>query len=166
MKQLFHLFVFVSSWFLAQALLAQSPTVTSQLLAQRVETVDGKTILKPASEGKPGDAIEYSGTYRNGSASGVEKLLATIPVPPGTTFIGGSAKPAQGEASTDGTRFAAMPLVRVVSQPDGSKRKEAVPLSEYRALRWEVGTLKPGGSAQVSLRVRIDEPPATSSAKL
>lgn len=150
---------------LGQAVLAQSPTVSSQLFAQRVELVDGKTVLKPADEGRPGDVLQYSGTYRNGGTAPVDKLLATVPVPPGTTFIASSAEPAQAQASTDGTRFAPMPLVRSVRRPDGSERKEPVPLAEYRALRWDVGTLAAGRSAVVSLRVRIDAPAAASGAK-
>ena len=127
--------------------------------------VDGKAVLKSAAEGKPGDVIEYSSTYRNGGTAAVAKLLATMPVPPGTTFIAGSAEPAQAQASTDGTRFAPMPLTRTVRQPDGSERKEPVPLTEYRALRREIGTLAAGGSAVLSLRVRIDLPAAALPAK-
>ncbi|OYZ02020.1 MAG: hypothetical protein B7Y42_02965, partial [Polaromonas sp. 28-63-22] len=67
-----------------------------------------------------------------------------------------------------GVVFAAMPLMRSVRQPDGSQRSEAVPLADYRALRWNVGTLAAGRSAVVSLRVRIDAPataaPAAKSA--
>ena len=150
---------------LGQVALAQSPTVSSQLLAQRVELVEGKAVLKPAAEGRPGDILQYSGTYRNGGTAPVDKLQATVPVPAGTTFIAGSAEPAQAQASTDGTRFAPMPLVRSVRQPDGSERKEPVPLAEYRALRWDIGTLAAGRSAVVSLRVRIDAPAAVPGAK-
>jgi hypothetical protein len=53
-----------------------------------------------------------------------------------------------------------MPLMRTVKQPDGKERKETVPLAEYRALRWEIGTLAAGSSTVVSLRVRIDAPAA------
>jgi hypothetical protein len=148
---------------LGQAAIAQGSAVTSKLVAQRVEMVDGKAVLKPAGEGKPGEIIEYSGTYSNGGAAAVDKLLATIPVPVGTSYIAGSSNPALAQASTDGARFAPMPLMRSVKQPDGSERKESVPLSDYRAVRWEVGTLAPGGNAVVSLRVRIDAPVVPAS---
>lgn len=137
---------------------AQTPGVTSQLLAERVATVDGKTVLQPAGQGKPGDLIQYSATYRNAGPAGAEKLLATVPVPAGTSLEAGSVQPAQAQASTDGTVFAPMPLSRMVKQADGSLRKEAVPLSEYRALRWEIGSLPAGRSTVVSLRTRIDSP--------
>ena len=142
---------------------AQS-AVTSTLAAQRVELVDGKPVLRPAAQSKPGDVIEYSSTYKNGGTSSADKLQATVPVPAGTTLIAGSAEPALALASTDGVGFAPMPLMRSVRQPDGSQRSEAVPLADYRALRWNVGTLAAGGSAAVSLRVRIDAPATATAA--
>ena len=165
MKPRLSLCFFAASLVLGQAALAQSPAITSSLTAQKVEMLQGKSVLKPAAKGSPGDVIEYSGTYRNVSAAGVNKLQATVPVPPGTTFIADSAQPAQAQASTDSTRFAPMPLMRTVKQPDGKEHKEAVPLAEYRALRWEIGSLAAGGSAVVSLRTRIDAPATSTSAK-
>lgn len=158
MKPNLYFCIFAMCLGLGQAAMAQGTAVTSKLVAQRVEMVDGKAVVKPAGEGKPGEIIEYSGTYRNGGTAAVDKLLATIPVPVGTSFIAGSSNPALAQASTDGTRFAPMPLIRTVRQSDGSERKEPVPLSDYRAVRWEVGTLSPGSSSVVSLRVRIDSP--------
>ncbi|MBH2009229.1 MAG: DUF11 domain-containing protein [Xanthomonadaceae bacterium] len=165
MKHLLGFCFFAASLAIGQGAWAQSPAVTSTLTAQRVEMVEGKQVLKPAAQSKPGEVIEYSGTYRNAGTAAVSQLQATVPVPAGTTLMAASAQPAQAQASTDGTRFAPMPLTRMVRQPDGSERKEAVPLAEYRALRWEIGTLAAGGSAVVSLRVRIDSPLAVSSTK-
>lgn len=149
---------------LSQVTLAQSNAVRSQLLAQRVDKVDGKDVLTPATEGKPGDTLQYSGTYRNTGAVAVNKLFATIPVPPGTTFIFGSAEPVPAQASIDGVQFAPTPLMRAIKQADGSERKVAVPMSQYRALRWDVGTLAGGTSTVVKLQVRIDAPLVTSVA--
>lgn len=165
MKSALKLCIFAVGLVFGQAVLAQASPVSSQLLAQRVEMVGGKPVLKPAGDGKPGDVLQYSATYRNTSAAAAGKLLATIPVPPGTTFIAASAEPAQALASTDGTVFAPMPLTRMVKQADGSVRKEPVPLADYRALRWETGTLAAGASTVVSLRVRIDSPAVALAAK-
>jgi uncharacterized repeat protein (TIGR01451 family) len=155
----------VAGVILAQAGYAQSPSVTSTLAAKRVETVSGKVVLNPADSGKPGDLVEYTGTWRNAGRNGVEKLVATIPVPAGTTFVAGTAHPASAQASTDGTRFAALPLMRAVRQPDGTTRQEPVPLSEYRYVRWELGTLAAGADAVVKLRVRIDADATATAAK-
>ena len=142
----------------SQAVLAQGTSVRSQLVAQRIDRVDEKDVLTSATEGKPGDTLQYSGTYRNMSAVAVNKLVATIPVPLGTTLIAGSAEPPPAQASLDGTRFAPAPLMRTVKQADGSERTVAVPMSQYRALRWDVGTLSGGASTVVKLQVHIDAP--------
>lgn len=165
MRSIWKFGVVAAGLVMAQMALAQSSPVTSQLLAQRVEMVAGKPVLKAAGDGKPGDVLQYSATYRNTGATTAGKLLATVPVPPGTTFIAASAEPAQAQASTDGTTFAPMPLTRLVKQADGSTRKEPVPLADYRALRWEIGSLPAGATSVVSLRVSIDSPAVVSAAK-
>ena len=155
----------VAGLLLAQSAWAQSPSVTSTLQAQRVDVVAGNAVRKPADAGKPGDVVEYTGTYRNVGTTAAGKLLATIPVPVGTTFVDGSVAPAGAQASTDGVRFAAMPLLRTVRQADGSTRQEPLPLAEYRYLRWELGSLAAGGEAVVRLRVRIDSAAETASVR-
>lgn len=135
-------------------------SVSSSLTAQRVELETGKTVMKPATVSKPGDVIAYTGTYRNSGTSVASKLVAIIPVPAGTTLVAGSAEPPKAQASTDGTRFSDMPLMRTVKLPNGTSRTEAVPLVEYRALRWEIGTLGPAATSEVGLRVRVDAPEA------
>ena len=165
MKPILKLCMFAAGLALGQAVWAQASPVSSQLLAQRVDMVAGKPVLKPAGDGKPGETLQYTATYRNTGTAAAAKLLATVPVPPGTTFIAASAEPAQAQASTDGTTFAPMPLTRMVKQADGSTRKEPVPLADYRALRWEIGTLPAGATTVVSLRTRIDAPVVASAAK-
>ena len=146
-----------AAWAQGPAATTAAPSVTSKLTAQRVEIVDGKTVLKPATDGKPGQVIEYSGTYQNVGGAGVSKLLATVPVPMGTTYVAGSAEPALGvQASIDGVRFAPVPLMRRIRAADGTERREAVPLSDYRALRWEIASLAPQASIEVKMRVSID----------
>jgi uncharacterized repeat protein (TIGR01451 family) len=165
MKPLLSFCLFAASLALGQTVMAQSPAITSTLTAQRVEMVEGKAVLKPAAQGKPGDVIEYSGTYHNTSAGAVAKLQAIVPVPPGTTYVADSARPAQVQASVDGASFAPVPLMRTVKQPDGRERKEPVPLAEYRALRWDIGTLAAGAKSLVSLRVSIDSSGSSAGAK-
>ena len=142
---------------------AQSPAVTTVLQASRVDLVDGKSVRKPAESGRPGDLLEYAGTYRNVSKAPVEKLAATIPIPTGTTFVASSADPAGAQASTDGVRFAAMPLTRAVRQADGTTRQEPVPLADYRFVRWDLGTLPAAAERVVRLRVRIDAAETTAA---
>lgn len=155
----------VAGLLLAQSAWAQSPSVTSTLQAHRVDVVAGNAVRKAADAGTPGDVVEYVGTYRNVGTTAAGRLLATIPVPVGTTFVEGSVAPAGAQASTDGVHFAAMPLLRAVRQPDGSTRQEPLPLTAYRYLRWDLGSLAPGGEAAVRLRVRIDSAPETATAR-
>jgi uncharacterized repeat protein (TIGR01451 family) len=165
MRSILKIGILAAGFILSQAALAQkASSVSSQLLAQRVDVVAGKPVLSPASEIKPGDVLQYSATYKNTAATPAAKLLATLPVPPGTTLVQASAEPTQAMASTDGNTFAPMPLTRTVKQADGSTRKEPVPLIEYRALRWDIGALPAGASTVVSLRVRIDNNPVVALA--
>jgi uncharacterized repeat protein (TIGR01451 family) len=136
---------------------AQSAQVTSQLQVERVESVDGKTVLKPAQVSKPGDVLEYRITYTNQTTSAVSHLVADLPIPAGTTLIAGSELPAEALASTDGVNFAPLPLTRMERQADGSERKVAVPIEQYRMLRWNLGTLGAGKSAQAQARMRVND---------
>jgi uncharacterized repeat protein (TIGR01451 family) len=149
---------------LAQGAAAQQPSVSSSLVAQRVVAAGGTFKLEPADSARPGDVIQYSVTYTNHGANAVQGLVASLPIPAGTSYIAGSALPAATEASTDGRHFAALPLQRSVRQPDGSLRTEAVPATEYRALRWNLGALAAGQSAEVRARVQVAANAAASAA--
>ena len=141
---------------------AQPAQITSELRVERVEIVDGKTVFKPAQVSKPGDVLEYRVKYINRSASAATGLVANLPIPAGTTLVARSELPPGVLASTDGAHFAPPPLMRAVGQPDGSERQVPVPIEEYRALRWNLGTLAAGQSEQVQARVRVNTalPPA------
>jgi uncharacterized repeat protein (TIGR01451 family) len=145
---------------------AQTAPITSELQVQKVETVDGNTVFKPAQLSKPGDVLEYRVSYTNHSSAAVNGLVANLPIPVGTTLEDKSQLPPNAQASIDGTSFAPLPLMRRVKQADGSEQQQPVPLSEYRALRWSLGTLAPGKSEQVSARVRVNSsvPPVASVA--
>jgi uncharacterized repeat protein (TIGR01451 family) len=147
-------------WFACLALAgvawAQSAPVSSQLQVEKVETVDGKSVLHPVQASKPGDVLEYRVTYTNHSAAAVQGLVASLPIPAGTTLLDGSQLPPDALASTDGTTFAPLPLLRRVRQADGRERLAAVPLEDYRALRWNLGILAAGASREVSARVRVN----------
>lgn len=166
MKAFFNPCLVAAGLLLAQAAFAQAPAVTSTLSARRVESVAGKTVLAPADAGKPGDLVEYTSAFHNAGTKNADKLLATIPVPAGTTFVAGSAEPARSvQASTDGVRFAPMPLMRAVKHADGSVHQEPVPMADYRYVRWELGTLPAGGDLVARLRVQIDAAASAVAAK-
>jgi uncharacterized repeat protein (TIGR01451 family) len=120
-----------------------------------VKGADGKEKFESADKAKPGDIIEYKAVYRNKGKVAAANALATIPVPLGTDYLPGSAKPAKVLASLDGKEYAPAPLKREVTLPSGEKEMRTVPYGEYRFIRWELKTLDPGKSATVSLRVRL-----------
>lgn len=145
--------------------LSSSPGLTSKLTASRVELVDGKTVLLPAVNAKPDDVVEYSASYTNSGTKPIERIQAVVPVPVGTILVANSAKPASAQASLDGVNFFVMPLKRIVKLANGTSGEELVPLADYRALRWQVGTLGAGQEAVVSLRTRLVPTTGAEAAK-
>ena len=120
-----------------------------------VRGADGKENYTSADSAKPGDVIEYKAVYRNKGKKAATNLLATIPVPLGTDYLTGSAKPAKVMASLDGKEYAPVPLKKEVTLSSGKKELREVPYGEYRFLRWNLKTLEPGKNATVSMRVKI-----------
>lgn len=102
----------------------------------------------------PGDVVEYRATYSNQGEGAVRGLAATLPIPVGMVYLP-TAAAERIEASTDGVRFAPVPLTRQVVGPDGRLRTEPVPASEYRALRWQLGELAANATRSVSARVVV-----------
>ena len=136
--------------------LAQAKSDLSvNLTAKKVLVSEGHESLAPAEKAKPGDLIQYEAVYQHSGRSAVKNLQATVPLPNGLAFAADSAKPADAQASTDGKIFLPIPLTRDVKKPDGTIEKQPVPLSDYRALRWNVAELPAGGSTTVSVRARV-----------
>jgi uncharacterized repeat protein (TIGR01451 family) len=131
-------------------------TVAVELTANRVTKAQGKEVLVPAEQAKPGELIEYRALYRNDGASEAKGLLATLPIPRGTQYVAGSALPRGVQASLDGRAFAAVPLKRTVRLPDGRTVVQDVPVAEYRVLRWPLGALPARDKRTVSARVRVE----------
>jgi hypothetical protein len=150
------LLVLAAGWSLATAAGVPPAPITSELRVQRVQTLDGLATAKPASLSSPGDVLEYDLSYANHSAAAVAGLIARLPIPTGMTLADLTQLSPDAEASTDGTRFAPLPLTRVVKRADGSEQRVPVPLEEYRSLRWNLGTLPAGGVKQVHARVRVN----------
>ena len=117
-----------------------------------VRDAGGKESFVPAEAVKPGDVVEYTATYRNTTRQPLTRLEATLPIPAGTEYVPGTARPANARASADGATFGEMPLKRTVKR-NGADVTEIVPPSEYRALRWYPGTL--GGEATLTYTARV-----------
>jgi uncharacterized repeat protein (TIGR01451 family) len=151
--------LFLCALCLATPAFAQGGQVQSKLTVAQVVDVNGRTVAVSAAQAHPGDVVEYRATYSNSGATGVAHLLATIPVPIGTAYVAGSAKPESAvEASADGVHFAPMPLMHMVKDANGKQVQKPVPLTDYRAVQWQIPTLGAHADATTSLRVRIVAP--------
>lgn len=131
---------------------ASAPHVVSEL---RVLLVQGGNALKEAKEARPGDTLEYALSYRNTGAGVAKDMQATLPIPAGTHFTGTFAGANALLASTDGRTFEAHPIMRKVKQHNGQWLEAAVPLSQYRALRWPARELAAGEQWRPSARVQV-----------
>ena len=139
--------------------------VKVDLVARRVtQNASGKEVLAAADEARPGEVIEYQATYSNDGTTAVNKLVATLPIPEGLEYLPKTVRPAPALASLDGKTFAAMPLKRKVRLADGREVEREVATSEYRFLRWTLGSL-PGGRSQV-VRARARVAPLTVAARV
>jgi hypothetical protein len=150
------LVLLAAGWSLAIAAGVPPAPITSELQVSRVQSQDGQDASKPATVTNPGDVLEYHLSYANHSAGAVSGLVAKLPIPSGTTLTDLMQVSPQAEASTDGTRYAPLPLTRVVKHADGTEQRVSVPLEEYRSLRWNLGSLPAGGIKQVHARVRVN----------
>jgi uncharacterized repeat protein (TIGR01451 family) len=150
---------------LADVVAIANPTLQAKLVGFKVtQNAANKEVLAPADKVAPGDLLKYQVVYQNNGKSLLKQVKAILPLPVGTTYVAGSAKPANATASLDGKNFAAMPLKRTVKKTDGKLAEQLVPLAEYRALRWELGELAENNKVEVSARARVNQLAATSSA--
>ena len=139
--------------------------VKAKLAAYKVtRDADNKEVLSPADKVAPDDLLEYQVAYQNNGKSLLKQFTASLPIPVGTTYVTGSAKPAGAMASLDGKNFAAMPLKRMVKKLDGKFEEQLVPLVEYRVLKWKLAELAEKNKAQMSARVRVNQAAVSSTA--
>ena len=142
--------------------LAQAPAagpLESKLEARKVSrAADGSERYSAADTARPGDVIEYVATYRNTGPQPLRNVEATLPIPEGTEFISGTAKPGPSRVSADGLAYGAPPLIRMVKR-EGKEFVESVPPRDYKSLRWNGVTLEPRQSVTYVARVRLREAP-------
>jgi uncharacterized repeat protein (TIGR01451 family) len=144
---------------------ASPAPVEAKLVGYKVaRDANNKEVLSPADKVAPGDLLRYQVTYQNNGKSLLKQLTATLPLPVGTTYVAGSAKPANAMASVDDKTFAAIPLKRMVKKADGKLEEQLIPLAEYRALRWNLGELAEKSKVEVSARTRVNQVAVTSVA--
>jgi uncharacterized repeat protein (TIGR01451 family) len=136
---------------------AAQPLVDARLTVALI-TFNGQfEISGAATTAKPGDVLEYSARYANRGDAAADKLSPTMPIPVGTEYVPAGTSPKPTHASLDAVTYAPIPLRRKERGADGQMHDVDVPLSEYRALKWSVGTLAAGGEVVIRARVRITQ---------
>ncbi len=145
----------------APALASTERTMTVDTTGQTVETVinafivtqNGNQELLTAvtqnGQVKPGDVVEYRGYFTNRSPDRIRKLTALLEIPEGVELLGG-IEPLAPFATVDGVRFARTPL-----RTNTATGVQEIPLSYYKALRWDVEDIGLNGTAMVKYRARI-----------
>jgi uncharacterized repeat protein (TIGR01451 family) len=127
--------------------------ITVELSAHRVLLgPDGKETLQQAATAEPGSRIRYIATYHNTTTRGLSAVVATIPVPPGLTFVAGTSTPPAAQFSSDGTTFTPWPV-----DPD-----QAPDPATVRAIRWAPRDLAANARFSVSLDAIVDGPAPVS----
>ena len=118
---------------------ASPSPLASRFSAQRVDTdKDGKETLDSASNVTVGDMIQYSVQHKNVSQRRLLQVDFGIPIPPGTSYVEGSAV------------------------PEGPKRVKLDAKREQ--MLWRIEKIEPGDVVTLSLRVRIDPDPMLTPA--
>ena len=135
---------------------ASKPVEATLSVFRLGKTAEGKEALLPADKAAPGDTLEYQTAHKNNGKSAIKSLVATLPLPDGISYLPGSARPANAEASLDGKVFAAIPLKAMVKNAQGKLEERLVPYSDYRALRWALGELPANDQTTVSARAVVN----------
>ncbi len=115
-----------------------------------IKNADGKARYVVASNAQSGETVQYRATYTNTINQPISDVAVTLPIPTNMTFTG-EAKPKSAQATIDGKNYADIPLMRKIND-----KVVKVPLTEYKALRWNIKWLPANKLADVSLNTVIN----------
>ena len=138
----------------ATAAMGQGKQVKVELKQAKVVVNGGVETLQPTDKAKPGDVIEYTATYHNIGKTAVKAVAGDIPVPVGMEYVPDAKLKAPDLAATNDGKFAPLPLKHKVMK-NGVQVEEVLPYSEYRILRWNIGTLAPDQKVEEKARVKL-----------
>jgi uncharacterized repeat protein (TIGR01451 family) len=146
---------------------SQSPIVVSLKQFKVVKEANGDAKFVDGSIVVPGDVLEYRATYTNRGAVPLS-VVASLPVPESVEYVKGSAKAKGNIAHTvaqKDAQFAAEPLMKPTLTASGATVMQAVPYSTYRFVRWNLGSMAPGTSTEVSIRTKVSDAQEEEPAK-
>lgn len=116
--------------------------------------------LVPATEVHPGDVVQYVLRCVNRGDEVARDAVIGDPIPPGTTYVAGSAggEGAEVTFSSDGGKTYA-PAVRLtyeIKTPAGAVEKRIATPGDYTHVRWTLRAVEPGRASTVSFKVRVN----------
>jgi uncharacterized repeat protein (TIGR01451 family) len=153
---------FLLTWTMFFSLTALSEgALQSQMQAFVVlPQADGSETFEVAKAVEPGQVIEYRTMFSNTGDTAISGLAVVGPVPSGTRYLGNSATSDVThafEASIDnGNSWHSEPLMRKVTQADGSETEEVVPPEDYTHVRWKATeSIASNGNQEYRYRVFV-----------
>jgi uncharacterized repeat protein (TIGR01451 family) len=111
-----------------------APLQSEYKYEKAVKDARGKEKLEPLGSLQAGDMIVYTATHRNVSPRGLVNVDLGVAIPPGTTYVPGSADPSYG---------------RLMTLPNGQKQ-----------LLWNVTVIEANSAVRLTMRVQINPAPA------
>lgn len=124
-------------------------------------TPAGEPVLRrePAEDVTAGDVLVYTLNIQNEGRGPAHRARVVDPVPAGTVLIPDSVAGNGAEVTYSidgGESFAAYPITRKVTAPDGRQQEVPVPVEEYTHVRWTLTeTLDPGQVRTANFKVRV-----------
>jgi len=144
------------SWAETKKAVEKTENLSISLQARKVlKLTDGQERLILSKRAFPGELIQYDVHVVNQGIKPLNNVSPMIPIPKGMVFVPKSAKPAPAEASLDGRSFHPIPLKRMTTLANGETKEVLVPSTEYRALRWHLGSMAAGKEITISARTRL-----------
>lgn len=113
----------------------------------------GQEVLTPITRSTQlgrNSIIEYTAELTNNNAERVGNMVVTMGIPKGTTLVGNTV-PNFPKATTDGNIYSTVPLQTIVNG-----QMQAVPLYQYKALRWQLSNIAANDSTKVAYRVKLN----------
>lgn len=147
---------------LTASIAAATPKIEISLtLAKEVPTKPGAktTKLIPTTSATPGDIVHYTVSYVNKGDEKATNAKIEEPIPPGMTYLEGTAAGAGAEItfSSDGKTFAPpTQLTFEVTSASGKTEKKVVTPNEYTHIRWTLKEVPPGASGKVTFQVKVN----------
>ena len=138
------------------------PKVAISIKAEKEVTVsaNGKQIKKKiAAKGvHPGDEILYTLSYVNSGTEAAKDVVISDPIPPGTSYIPGSASNAEDLSfSIDKGKSYKKPtlLTYEIKSSDGKAQKRAATPDDYTDIRWILPSVAAGEKGSLKFEVKV-----------